>query len=161
MDLSKGGETMQRAKPVNLKSGKLTNEQARKRKEAEAKLKGDESISKEPPESLCDKGQDVYRRILEAFPESFLNSNDVFIVTTVADAIAQMDKLREQINELGPIASSESKLVITYQKYADILKKFSPELGLSPQARSQLAHLVAKEKETEQDPLLKVLNGKK
>jgi P27 family predicted phage terminase small subunit len=152
---------MQKAKPVNLKSGNLTNEKKRIRKEAESSLKGETAISSKPPESLCEIGKEVYREVIQTFPEDFLNRTDSYVVTVVSDAIAQMQKLREQINELGPLAASESKLVITYQKYSDILKKFSPELGLSPQSRSQLAHLVTKEKEAQKDPLLKILNGHK
>jgi len=152
---------MQKAKPVNLKTGNLTTEKKRIRQEAENALKGDEPISKKPPNDLCAKGKQVYKEILQSFPQDFLNRCDSYVVIVVADAVAQMQKLREQINELGPLAASESKLVITYQKYAEILKKFSPELGLSPQSRSQLAHLVAQEREIEKDPLLSVLKGKK
>jgi P27 family predicted phage terminase small subunit len=152
---------MQRAKPVDLKKGDLSNEKKRIRNDFEGRLKGSEGIPKEPPKSLCEIGKEVYREILNTFPEDFLNRTDAYVVTVVADAIAQMQKLREQINELGPIAASESKLIIAYQKFGDLLKKFSPELGLSPQSRSQLAHLVTKEKEVEKDPLLKVLKNHK
>lgn len=152
---------MQRAKPVNLKTGDLKNEKKRIRKEVETKLKGSETISKDPPPSLCEVGKQVYREILQTFPKDFLCRTDSYVVTVVADSIAQMQKLREQINELDALTVSESKLVITYQKYAEILKKFSPELGLSPQSRAQLSHLVTKEKEAEKDPLLTVLKGHK
>jgi P27 family predicted phage terminase small subunit len=152
---------MQRAKPVDLKSGDLSNEKKQIRKEIETRLQGSEGIPSTPPNSLCAAGKQVYREIVNTFPQDFLSRTDAYVVTVVADAIAQLTKLREQINVVGPTAASETKLIISYQKYSDILKKFSPELGLSPQSRSQLAHLVTKEKEIEKDPLLKVLKGQK
>lgn len=138
----------------------MTNENKRIRAEAETALKGNEPIPQKPPNDLCTKGKAVYKEILQSFPQDFLNRTDAYIVTVVADAIAQMQKLREQINELEPLAASESKLIIAYQKYSDILKKFSPELGLSPTSRGQLANLVTKEQETEKDPLLRILKNK-
>lgn len=153
---------MQRAKPVNLKApNSIGSTKKQARQKIENNLKGSQAIATEPPASLCKTGKDIYSEILNTFPEDFLNRTDAYVVTVIADSIAQMQKLRKQINALDPLTVSESKLVITYQKYADILKKFTPELGLSPQSRSQIANLVAKDKENQKDPLLQVLKGTK
>ena len=62
---------------------------------------------------------------------------------------------------IGPLQASESKLIIAYQKYSDILNKFSSLLGLSPQSRAQLAHIFTKQQQTKKDPLLQVLQKHK
>jgi phage terminase small subunit len=157
----KGCETMQKAKPVNLKTGKSRTDVTQKRKEVEVALKGSQTLSKKPPNSLCDKGKLIYRDILQSFPEGFFNKIDSHVIATVADSLAQMDRIRHEINQLSPLEASETKLIISYQKYCDVLKKYINEIGISPVSRSQLANLISKEKETVSDPLLKILHGGK
>ena len=90
-------------------------------------------------------------------PERFSQQTDGHIVCVVADAIAQMTKIREEINSIGPLQASESKLIIAYQKFSDVLKKYIGELGMSPTSRGQLANILSKEQQQAKDPLLQVL----
>ena len=152
---------MKVAKTVNTKTGAITNENKKIRTDIENSIRGSEAIQTEAPDSLCEVGKQTYKQIIKSLPEDYLSNVDVHIVTVVSDSVAQLEKLREQINELGPLQASESKLIIAYQKYSDILNKFSSLLGLSPQSRAQLAHIFTKQKQAEKDPLLQVLQKHK
>jgi P27 family predicted phage terminase small subunit len=150
-----------RTKPIDLKTGELAKDKARKRAEMEANLKGKDPISKKAPIDLSDSAKTIYKQIIDSFPNDYLNKTDSYLVSIVADSLANMAELRRLIDEQGLLAASETKLIISYQKYADIFKKYSLELGLSPSGRSQLGYLASKQEEEANDPLLKVLRGNK
>jgi P27 family predicted phage terminase small subunit len=166
-----GGKRVSKVKPVDLKTGGITKDEYNKRKSAEDKLKGSKQISKTPPKDLCKKGKVIYKEIVNSLPDEFLNNTDIYTVSIVADAVANMQKCREIINEQGLLVEytnnsgatniDQNKAILVYQKYADIYNKFSGELGLSPSARSKLALILSDSKEKEMDPLLRVLSGGK
>ena len=158
---------MSKVKPVDLKTGGITKDEYKARKSAEDELKGSKRISKTPPNDLCDIGKAIYKEIVISLPDDFLNNTDIYTVSIVADAVANMQKCREIINEQGLLVEytnnsgatniDQNKAILVYQKYSDIYHKFSGELGLSPSARSKLALMLSESKEKEEDPLLKAL----
>lgn len=162
---------MSRTKPVELKKGTITKEEYKKRKQAEENLKGDNSISKNPPTYLCNNGKKIYKNIVESLPNNFLNNTDEYVVAIVADSLAKMQEcqkilkkeglLVEYTNSAGATNIDQNKAILIYQKYNEIFKKYIGEIGLSPSARGKLAMLSLEEQQEQGDPLLKVLSGGK
>ena len=162
---------MSRTKPVALKKGTISKDEYNKRLKAEETLKGDNSISNKPPSYLCANGKKIYKNIVESLPDNFLNNTDEYVVAIVSDSLAKMQEsqklikrdglLVEYTNSSGATNTDQNKAILIYQKYNDIFKKYIGEIGLSPQSRSKLAMISLKDDKEQQDPLLKLLGGKK
>lgn len=162
---------MSRTKPVALKKGTISKEEYNKRLKAEEILKGGNSISNKPPSYLCTNGKEIYKNIVESLPANFLNNTDEYVVAIVSDSLAKMQESQELIkrdgllveytNSAGATNTDQNKAILIYQKYNDIFKKYISEIGLSPQSRSKLAMISLKDDKEQQDPLLKLLGGKK
>lgn len=160
---------MSKAKPVSLKEGNLSKENYAKREKMEKMLKGDKQISRIPPDTLSQEGKEIYLIILENLSPDILNQTDEYTIEVAADAIANMRECRRDIlenglfteytNSAGVRNRDQSKAVLIYQKYSEIYKKYIPELGLSPSARSKIANLANMDvQQKEKKTIMELLN---
>ena len=158
---------MSRVLPVAAKKGMVTNAEKAKRTETEARLRGDKPISQEPPETLSEEAKAIYLEVLDNLPLEDMCQTDGYSVEIVADAIANIRACRRElvanglfydgVDRKGIPCREQSKAIDVYRKYTDILKRYIPELGLSPAARSRIASLAKAEKETKHNTLLDIL----
>lgn len=155
------------AKPIDYQTGVMTKAERERRQRGEAEYRGKRPIREEPPESLSEEGKEVYLAILRNLPLDKLNETDGYTVEVVADAIAMMRECRRDIqhnglfvtatNKAGEPVRDQNKAVIVYQKYSEILKKYTAELGLSPVARSRIANMAQEEEPKRRNILLDLL----
>jgi P27 family predicted phage terminase small subunit len=154
------------SKPVDLQAAHLTKEEYSKRKQAEEKLKGNDSLVYKPPKTLSNEEKKLYRFIVKELQSSnILNNLDITILETTVDAIVRMQECKQILNEYGLVTTKEDGTLVRnpastiYKDYNAIFNKCCMEIGLSPSARSKLAVLNVKNEQEKQDPLLQVLNG--
>lgn len=168
VETKNGVDNMSMPKPISMRTGNVPKEAYARREKSENALKGTRPISAEPPETLSAEGKEIYSIILANLSPEILNQTDGYTIEVAADAIANMRECRRDILENGLFTTyvnasgarnrDQSKAVLVYQKYSEIYKKYIPELGLSPAARSRIANLasidaVPQEKKTIMDLL--------
>ena len=158
-------------KPASLKKGKSeTKEQLQRREEIERQLMGNSDDVKSIPEYLSDEEKIYYTWLVNEIEISGILTNlDKPLIEQTANCLHVMrqcdDHIRTngilvpKIDRFGNMAEKENpciKVKLNYQtKYAALCN----QLGLSPAARSALAGKQMEAKQTEEDPLLKVLRG--
>ena len=76
---------MKKVKPIELQQGRVSNEVAKKRKEAEEAVKGNKRIPKTAPPELCEVGAKLYKEIINSLPSGFLTNLDLDTVASCAD----------------------------------------------------------------------------
>lgn len=107
------------------------------------------AIADYEPSALTESGMDVFAALVDAIPEAALAKIDGYTIEVAADAIDKMRECRESIDRDGLIIETvngngikvrkQNEMLLAYQKYSEIAKKYLVELGLTPQARSKIA----------------------
>lgn len=160
---------MAKSKPVEMKTGAISKVEFEQRKKVEDAFKGNNELPKKAPASLSQAGKKIYMEILDNIPHEMFNRTDSYIIEVVADAIDQMRECRsviardglivEYTNSAGQTNKDQNKAILIYQKYAEILKKYISEIGLSPSARSKIANMALQSNESEKNPLVSLFGG--
>jgi P27 family predicted phage terminase small subunit len=140
-----------KAKPIGLlvldKKTHLTKEQIERREQAEVKPRI-ENI--DCPDWLCENGRKEWNRVQEELKRlGLLTMIDVTALAIYCDAVANYIKATEEIKKYGQVIKHTNKSGATNivtnpyvqiaNKYADVIKKFSTEFGLTPSARASIA----------------------
>ena len=107
------------------------------------------AIADYEPGALTDSGLAVFAALVEAIPDGALAKIDGYTIEVAADAIDKMRECREAIDRDGILVEvvngngiavrKQNDMLLAYQKYSEIAKKYLVELGLTPQARSKIA----------------------
>ena len=158
------------SKPVDLVASHLTKQQIAERKEAEEKLKGDDSlVYANPPKELSTKTEkELYMFIVNELKASKILTNiDMQLIVQTVDSIMNMREAKKAIRKYGQVvvkndgSLSKNPACTIYKEYSQIYYQCSMQLGLSPSARSKLALDTLKDKEKQSDPLLKIVKKNK
>lgn len=152
------------AKPVNLINSKLSKEERQARKEAEEKYKGNSDLVYQCPTELKTKREkELYTFIVNQLKSAaILNDLDVEIIKSTVFCIIQMNDANSSIKKHGAIIEDEGRIyknpaVNIYKDYHTMYLSNSTRLGLSPADRAKLSVIDVKNKQKEEDPLLKAL----
>ena len=137
-----------RSRPIELLvlDGKkhLTKEEIRERREREAALRPPEGELK-PPSWLGPAAKKEFRRIVKVMAETgLLTVADVDQLAVYCDALVRYAEATKEIEERGVIVESlkgpvQNPAVLVVNKYAAIIAKLAPRLGLDPSGRASLA----------------------
>lgn len=149
-----------------------SKEDLKKMIDLEEKLRGDNGLIQDAPDTLTDIGKAYYYFIIEQFANNKLLSNlDIPLLTQAADCLEKMDACDEVLNEDGLfIQATDSKgntflkehpAVKTKMQYLNQFRYVAGQLGMSPSARAQMAEANVEAKKEEVKPLNQLLNKKK
>ena len=126
----------------------LTNDEKAARAAAEEMWRKG-AIADYEPGALTDSGLAVFAALVEAIPDGALAKIDGYTIEVAADANDKMRECREAIDRDGILVEvvngngiavrKQNDMLLAYQKYSEIAKKYLVELGLTPQARSKIA----------------------
>ena len=140
-----------KAKPIELlvMDGKsnMTKEEIRARRERELRP---ETSRVECPDWLCDVAKSEWERIEEDLMDLGLLTNiDVNQLAIYCDAYAKYTKASQEIDKFGLVIKHTNKSgatnIVTNPyvqiagKYAELVKKFCDEFGLTPTSRARIA----------------------
>lgn len=104
---------------------------------------------------------DLFNYIKSELEESKLLSNlDIYILSKGVIAIDRLQFIESKINK-NPALLMQSQFMSNKKNYDNDFFRCCNELSLSPQSRAKLANINSMAKESKEDPLLKVLQGKK
>ncbi len=146
-----------RAKPVNIISKNLTNEEIRIRKENEEKLKGSDNKVYRPPKGMIDEEKKTYKFLVNELNSSKILSNlDITLLEQTVECIVKLHEIKKAMSGLN--IKSQRGYVAMYKEYFNMYIKCSAELGLSPASRAKIANANITDGKKKSDPLLKVLN---
>lgn len=137
----------------------------------EKKLRGDNDMVEEPPETLSDLGKAYYTFIVtELVKRDVLSNLDIPIVEQAADCLDKMQQLDEVLNKEGMfIEARDSKgnefikehpAVKTKQTYLNQFRYVAGQLGMSPASRAQMAQANVEAKKEEAKPINKLMELK-
>ena len=131
---------MSEAKPIELVSGHRTKEEIQKRKEAQEKLKGDNSKI-EPTQKLNENEIRIFNSIKEEMKNSGVLSNlDSYLLTQLSGAIDKLEYL-DAVLEKKPALIFNKDFKSSKKLYFDIFTKCCNELSMSPASRAKLANI--------------------
>ncbi len=137
-----------------------TKDEIQERIDNEEKLKG-KSDKINPPDYLNSNQVDLFNYIKDELEESKLLSNlDVYILVKCVIAIDRLQLIESKINKT-PGLLLQSQFMSNKKNYDNDFFRCCNELSLSPQSRAKLANINSLAKGEKEDPLLKVLQGKK
>lgn len=143
-----------------LSESSQTKAEIAERIEKEEKLKGHDDNIK-PAAYLNTKQKKIFKYIVDQLKESGLLGNlDIYILTTCAISIDRLQEIESMINKKPELLLSK-ELMSAKDKYTKDLYRCANELSLSPQSRAKLSNINLQAKKDENDPLLRVLRGKK
>ena len=154
------------AKPVALcGDSKLTKAEKDARIEAEEKYKGDGDLVYSLPEDLVtDREKNLYLFIVNQLKGAgILNNLDIELLKSTVFCIINMNDANNDIRTFGTTITDENgKLyknpaVGVYKDYHAMFISNSIRLGMSPADRAKLAVIDVKNKQIEEDLLLKAL----
>lgn len=154
------------AKPVALcGDSRLTKADIQAREEAEQRYKGVSNLVYQCPEDLTtDRERELYMFIVNQLKSAgILNDLDIEMIKSTVFCIIHMNDANASIRDYGStIESSDGKIyknpaVGVYKDFYTMFVSSSVRLGLSPSDRAKLAVIDIKNKEKEEDPLLKAL----
>lgn len=149
---------MSEAKPIELVSGHRTKEEIQKRKEAQEKLKGDNSKI-EPTQKLNENEIRIFNSIKEEMKNSGVLSNlDSYLLTQLSGAIDKLEYL-DAVLEKKPALIFNKDFKSSKKLYFDIFTKCCNELSMSPSSRAKLANINSMADSEKEDPILKALKG--
>ena len=158
------------AKPVALcGSSKLTKAEKQAREEAEKKYKGVGKLVYRCPSDLVTKREkDLYKFIVKHLKSSdILNDLDIEIIKSTVFCIISMNDANEFIRKHGTVLTDDNgkfhknPSVNIYKDFHAMYLSNSIRLGLSPADRAKLSVIDMKNKQAEEDPLLKALKNRK
>ncbi|MCT4543496.1 MAG: phage terminase small subunit P27 family [Vallitalea sp.] len=151
------------SKPVEMTSKHLTKQEIAERKKEEEKLKGNDDKVYKPPSHLSKEEKKLYKFLVKELRESSILCNlDITILETTVDAIVNMQKCKQKINELGIVVKKGNGDIVknpactAYKDYNSIFNKCLQELGLSPSARARLSQLNVQTEKNKNDEILKI-----
>jgi len=148
------------------KSAKVLTESSQTKKEINERIENEERLKGEsnninPPDYLNSNQVDLFNYIKSELEESKLLSNlDVYILVKCVIAIDRLQFIESKINKT-PGLLLQSQFMSNKKNYDNDFFRCCNELSLSPQSRAKLANINSMAKESKEDPLLKVLQGKK
>lgn len=149
---------MSEAKPIELVSGHRTKEEIQKRKEAQEKLKGDNSKI-EPTQKLNENEIRIFNSIKAEMKNSGVLSNlDSYLLTQLSGAIDKLEYLDAAL-EKKPTLIFNKDFKSSKKLYFDIFTKCCNELSMSPSSRAKLANINSMADAEKEDPILKALKG--
>lgn len=149
---------MSEAKPIELVSGHRTKEEIQKRKEAQEKLKGDNSKI-EPTQKLNENEIRIFNSIKEEMKNSGVLSNlDSYLLTQLSGAIDKLEYLDAALQK-KPALIFNKDFKSSKKLYFDIFTKCCNELSMSPASRAKLANINSIADSEKEDPILKALKG--
>lgn len=157
------------AKPVDLVNSKMSKEEREARKKAEQRYKGvANKVYRCPSELKANREKQLYKFIVNQLKSAaILNDLDIEIIKSTVFCIINMNDANEFINSNGTIISDENgkfyknPAVNVYKDYHSMFLSNSTRLGLSPADRAKLSVIDMKNKQAEEDPLLKALKNRK
>lgn len=158
------------AKPVALcGDSKLTKAEKQAREEAEQKYKGTGDLVYQCPSDLItEREKKLYIFIVNQLKSSgVLNDLDIEIIKSTVICIINMNDANDSVREYGTVITDENgKLyknpaVNIYKDYHTMYLSNSIRLGLSPSDRAKLSVIDIKNKQVEEDPLLKALKNRR
>lgn len=145
-----------RAKPVNIISKHLTPDEIKQRKDAEDRLKGNDSKVYVPPTYMADEEKETYIFITnELYTSKILSNLDITLLEQTVECIIKMKQIKRETQDLDLI--SQRGFVQMYKEYFGMYLKCCAELGLSPASRAKIANANISDKKNNSDPLLKAL----
>jgi len=152
-------EVGRRARPVELLvlDGKkhLTKAEKQARAEREAAIRPP-SGNLRPPAWLSDEAKKEFRRIVRLMKDTgLLTMAEVDELAVYCDALVRHRQATEVIEREGVVVIGargpmQNPAVLVATKYAQIIAKLAPRLGLDPSGRASLA--IPREKEKQVDP---------
>ena len=153
------------AKPVALCSGKLGKEEKESRLKAEQRYKGNSDLVYECPDELTTElEQELYMFIVNTLrPVDILQNLDIFLIVQTVKCIIHMRSANDDIVKYGSIIETDDGRVYknpavgVYKDFYSMFVSNSIRLGLSPSDRAKLAVIDTKNKQEEEDQLLKAL----
>lgn len=123
----------------------LTQAEIRQRKEAEEALRPPADDVR-PPEWLSEAAKQEFLRVVQLMEQTGLLTNaDVDELAVYADAVAKYAQATQELERDGlTIAGAQGgriqhPAVLVATKYAQIIAKLAPRLGLDPSGRASLA----------------------
>lgn len=127
----------------------LTKEEKEERKQCEDKIKELAKDKIRPPTYLNPKAKKIFKIIVKDLePLGLLANVDVFLLGILSDCIEKYIRVTEKIdkedlqkkhtNKFGATNEIENPLIKTQLKYAEMIKKYSNEFGLSVAARLKI-----------------------
>lgn len=154
------------AKPVALcGDSRLTKEEKEARLKAEQRYKGVGDLVYQCPSDLTtDRERELYMFLVNHLKGAeILNNLDIEMIKSTVFCIINMNDANDSIRQHGStIISEDGKIyknpaVGVYKDYHTMFISNSIRLGLSPSDRAKLAVIDVKNKQKEEDPLLKAL----
>ena len=154
------------AKPVALcENSRLTKEEKAARLKAEQKYQGvGDLVYQCPSDLITEREQELYIFIVNQLKSAaILNDLDIEIIKATVYCIINMNDANEAVKRHGAVILDENgKLyknpaVNIYKDYHTMYLSNSIRLGLSPSDRAKLSVMDIKNKQIEEDPLLKAL----
>lgn len=159
-------------KPIKLVDGAFSKEVLQQREEAEEKLKSNNDKILDPPSYLSKEEKKHYNRIMEEIKDlDIICNTDVDVLAMICICIATIEDCNKRIKKEGRIISSfnsygkqvtiENPACKLQLKYMQMLKQYIQEMPIfSPSARAKLSLMATQKQEEDNDPLLRILNGK-
>ena len=124
-----------------------TREEITKRAKAEEKFDVVSSEHMQPPVYLGGDSKKVFRKIVKIMePVGILNEADIDLIATYADTQVVYTQVMEHLAVEGvvdPNTGNPSKFIGERNKLAELMRKLGDKMGLSPQARAQIANTIA------------------
>lgn len=154
------------AKPVALcENSRLTKEEKAARLKAEQKYQGvGDLVYQCPSDLVTDREQELYMFLVNQLKSAeILNNLDIEMIKSTVFCIINMNDANNSIRQYGSIIETEdgkiykNPAVGVYKDYHAMFISNSIRLGLSPADRAKLAVLDTKNKQEEEDQLLKAL----
>lgn len=151
---------------ANGNKGHYAKEELEKRKEAEEDLKKLNADKIRPPTWLDKLGKKVFKDIAnEMQPIELLKNIDVYGLAILSDAISKYinctiemhneEMMVEHTNKLGYTNTMENPLIRTQLKYAEMVRKYSSDYGLSPTARLKIIRQNSPEEDEDEENVRK------
>lgn len=145
-------------KAVELRTGHVTKEELKNRKEAEEKLKGNDD-KLEPSKYLTAKQKKIFNFIVNEMSVSGIVGNlDVYVLNNCAIAIDRLNTLEEEANK-NPALIYDDKFLKARKEYTSTFNKSCQELCLSPASRAKMGNMTVQKQQTNNDPVLNALKA--
>lgn len=124
-----------------------TREEIARCAKAEEKFDVVSSEKMVPPASMGGDSKKVFKRIVKTLePVGILNEADIDLIAMYADTLVIYTQVMDHLSMEGvvdPTTGNPSKFINERNKLAELLRKLGDKMGLSPQARAQIANTIA------------------
>lgn len=144
------------AKPASMRNGHMTKEEATKRKNGEARLKGKADEIK-PPRDLTRSQKAIFNKVVDWLkPAETLGLLDAPLIAQFARCKERIDTIEHMIDN-DPNLLLDKDMLCNQDRLFKQLVRLMNELGLSPQSRAKLA--ISLTKNEEKTTIADILNG--